>query len=793
LLFTKSHIGSQVQYSLLQYFGECEITFDNFVIKTPSGSVFRDAEPVKLEPQVCALLLLLIRHKDHIVSRDEIVAQVWTGKKASDDAIRALVKKLRIALGDNARAPKFIKTIPLKGYLFIMPVHIEFNQSAWWQSKYSIYGTSTVAIILITLLVQAQFGTFNRNESKPKRDVIVSTITQMTGLEVSTYLSKNNRLLFSHRGINDKSLQLYVKELNSPVSKRVTWDSADYVDGIFSSDASQAIVKRKNGNEESLMLFNFDATLNVVNVQTIELAKSILSQRINPISYSQDDNSLYLFGEMDTNGTLLETGLPRIDSTNTSDVWSSQAENLKNEAALNEESYTAVYEATDQNVDTQIQAFNFGLIRYNIESTESVALAFPVRKGSRVIDAKESADGEFLAVLIRDDKHADMYIQELNSKETKLVKRVPWLSNSLVWAADNSSITFSTEAGELLNLNIAKKRLYRWDQLPVNASAVVSQCGGRCFVIKEREAELINIVEQPFVFNKPAYISTNQFSLTSNDRFPRYFEQGNGIYFLSLSESALAIKRYIDGKGVESIYELPKTSDINSFVLSPNENFFAGELDGRIFLYNLEMGTLSFLTAAASKNTNPMWISEDIVLYQQAQSEGSVIYAHDVVSNKVKVQAKGLQFIKPLSKNQWLLVDEKSQAYLYESISNESDVVKSAYELPVFSPDLLDENTKFADLDSINSSGFHVLNNALFFINHHNGLYLMNRVALDTGELESRDLGLQSMLPQFDIHPDMQKMLLVETSLAQSNLLKVDGLTLTTRQINQVITETPLF
>jgi transcriptional activator of cad operon len=134
-----------------------------------------------------------------------------------------------------------------------------------------------------------------------------------------------------------------------------------------------------------------------------------------------------------------------------------------------------------------------------------------------------------------------------------------------------------------------------------------------------------------------------------------------------------------------------------------------------------------------------------------------VIYAHDVVSNKVKVQAKGLQFIKPVGKNQWLLVDEKSQGYLYKSSSSESDVRKSESELPVFSPDLLHENMKFADLDSISSSGFHVLNDGLFFISHHNGLYLMNRVALDTGELESRDLGRQSVLPQFDIHPNMQK------------------------------------
>jgi hypothetical protein len=615
----------------------------------------------------------------------------------------------------------------------------------------------------------------------------------MKGSEVSPYLSKNDRLLFSHRGINDKSLQLYVKELNSAVSKRVTWDSADYVDGIFSSDASQAVVKRRNGSEESLILFNFDASFNVVSVETIQLDKAILSQHINAISYSQDDNNLYLFGEAKTDGALIVSGLLHNDSTNTSDVSLPQSGSVEYDTALNEEPYTAYTEVTNQNVDSHAQALNFGLIRYNIESTQSVILAFPMSKGARVIDAKESTDGEFLAVLIRDEKHADIYIQGLNAKETKLVKRVPQLSNSLVWAADSSAITFSTEVGELFNLNIAKQRLYQWNELPVKANEVVSQCGEYCFVIKESEADLINIVERPFVFNKPAYISTNQFSLTSNDRFPGYFENGNGIYFLSLSESALAIKRYIDNKGIESIYDLPKTSDINSFVLSPNENFFVGELDGRIFLYNLDMGTLLFLTSAASKNTNPVWLTDDIVLYQQAKSEGSVIYAHDVVSNKVKVQAKGLQFIKPVGKNQWLLVDEKSQAYLYKSIRGGSDGLKSKFELPVFSPDLLDESTKFADLDSINSSGFRVINNALFFISHHMGLYLMNRVELDTGEIEIRDLGLQSVLPQFDIHPDMQKMLLVETSLAQSNLLKVDGLTLTTRQINQVVTETPSF
>lgn len=115
-----------MQDSLIKYFAKSEIAFDHFVIEMPSGLLLKDGQPNKLEPQILRFLLLLIKHKDQIVTRAEIVLQVWGDKKVSDDAIRALVKKLRIALGDNARAPRFIKTVPLQGYLFIMPTKLNF-------------------------------------------------------------------------------------------------------------------------------------------------------------------------------------------------------------------------------------------------------------------------------------------------------------------------------------------------------------------------------------------------------------------------------------------------------------------------------------------------------------------------------------------------------------------------------------------------------------------------------------------------------------------------------------------
>ncbi|MFT5277435.1 MAG: transcriptional activator of cad operon [Glaciecola sp.] len=742
-----------MQDSLLQYFGESDITFDQFSIKTPSGEVLKEGQVIKLEPQVLSFLLLLIRRKEHVVSREEIITEVWAGKKASDDAIRALVKKLRIALGDNARAPKFVKTVPLQGYLFIMPVELEFNQTDWWRSKYFFYGISAGIIILITLLVQAQFGSFQANPEKSLREVSISKITEMKGSEVSPYLSKNNKLLFSHRGDGDQSLQLYVKDLNSMSLKRLTWGVASFTDGIFSPDASQAIISKHENGIASLLLFNFDQAFNITGVELIELDESFDSQKVSAISYSTNGGSLYLFADALTN----------------------------------------------QDINSDISR---GLIHYNVESKNSVVLVFPLTTDSIIIDAIESDDGKLLAVLTHTDGKAEIHVQNLATKEIILSKIVPELPSSMVWAADGRSMTFATNKGNLLNLNIPKELIYLWSGLPMDVSEVVSECGEYCFVVKEQESDLLNVVERPSPFKEQIYISTRQFSLASTDRFPSYFDAGKGIFFISLSDNKLVLNRYVDGGDVEAIYELPKTNDFNTLILSPDEKVFAGELDGRIFLYNLNNGAFSFLTSASVNSKNPVWsLHGDELFYQQVTQNKSVIYAQDIVSNKIRVKAEGLIFIKPLDSTRWLLVDEKRQAYLYQNSIQATSVTEGEKQIQpilvaptgmtVFSNETLSASLKFAELDNISSNGFDVENEALFFINTSANSSFLNKLELETSTLETVELKAAAILHQLDIHPNTQKMLTVEYSLSQSNLLKVDGLILESRQVNLVITETP--
>jgi TolB-like protein/DNA-binding winged helix-turn-helix (wHTH) protein/Flp pilus assembly protein TadD len=84
----------------------------------------RGRHVLKLERIPLEILVLLVEHKDEIVTRDEIVSRVW-GKGVfldTDNSIRGAIRKLRQALKDHAECPRFIQTVTGQGYRFIAPV-----------------------------------------------------------------------------------------------------------------------------------------------------------------------------------------------------------------------------------------------------------------------------------------------------------------------------------------------------------------------------------------------------------------------------------------------------------------------------------------------------------------------------------------------------------------------------------------------------------------------------------------------------------------------------------------------
>jgi TolB-like protein len=72
-----------------------------------------------LEPQVFALLALLVENRERLVSKEEIIDKVWDGRVISDAAVASRVKSVRQVLGDTGKSQRYIRTIHGQGYRFV--------------------------------------------------------------------------------------------------------------------------------------------------------------------------------------------------------------------------------------------------------------------------------------------------------------------------------------------------------------------------------------------------------------------------------------------------------------------------------------------------------------------------------------------------------------------------------------------------------------------------------------------------------------------------------------------------
>jgi TolB-like protein len=93
--------------------------FDGFVLDSERRELRRSGKLVPLEPQLFDLLELLLRCGDRVVTREELIAEIWGGRIVSESALNSRISTIRSAIGDNGRAQRLIKTFPRKGIRFV--------------------------------------------------------------------------------------------------------------------------------------------------------------------------------------------------------------------------------------------------------------------------------------------------------------------------------------------------------------------------------------------------------------------------------------------------------------------------------------------------------------------------------------------------------------------------------------------------------------------------------------------------------------------------------------------------
>lgn len=156
--------------------------FDEYALDTERRELRRNGDLVAIEPQVFDLLVHLVRYRDRVVSKDDLLASVWGGRAISESALFNRINAARNAIGDSGGKQKLIKTLPRRGLRFVGAVREEPGSFGPGSDKILREASSKPAIAVLP---------FENLSGDPGQDYFTDGIVE----DLTTALSRNRGFL----------------------------------------------------------------------------------------------------------------------------------------------------------------------------------------------------------------------------------------------------------------------------------------------------------------------------------------------------------------------------------------------------------------------------------------------------------------------------------------------------------------------------------------------------------------------------------------------------------------------
>lgn len=202
-----------------------------WIIEPASGLIFKDNKEHRLEPKAMAVLVYLAENAGEIVTRSELEESVWQGSIVTYEALTVTINKIRAALEDDSRKPRYIETLAKRGYRLIASVNTEKTSTQITptdKQKVLIKPAFIVSVVIVIFSSVFLFYQninnkqlklpqdvpsiavipFANNNNDPVQDYFAAGITEY----LITDLSRLSNLLVTSRnsvlGFNSKTLDL---------------------------------------------------------------------------------------------------------------------------------------------------------------------------------------------------------------------------------------------------------------------------------------------------------------------------------------------------------------------------------------------------------------------------------------------------------------------------------------------------------------------------------------------------------------------------------------------------------
>lgn len=372
-----------------------------------------DDEAVDITANLLSLLLYLASQPNRIVSRDELMQQVWQGSIVSEETISRAVAHLRKLLGDSAKNPQFIRTISKQGYqllltpVFTLPVDVtpiiaseSSPETTNTKTPRSVWAIAKTLILLVVLMVVFYLG-FNGfsghsvTEQAPSTrfaQLVKSPLTSGSGWQRFPRFSADGRFIISVEHREQTSSLMIHDLLNGSAQPLFQSSKVTYSSPSFSPD----------GNE-------------IVYLESIK-----------PQKHGERQCGLYVY-TFKTQSSRKVMACGQLFRSNFS--WTADGQSVIS-SWYRPESTTA------------------GVVKINLNNGEVTDVAFPSQDNSGYLFGRLSPDNQRIALVFIDGKSNDKSLALFDLKTSQFTPIASQFTaiSQVVWGDDNQTLYFSDDS-----------------------------------------------------------------------------------------------------------------------------------------------------------------------------------------------------------------------------------------------------------------------------------------------------------------------------------------------------------
>jgi Tol biopolymer transport system component/DNA-binding winged helix-turn-helix (wHTH) protein len=196
--------------------------FDDVQVDVDNAQVFKAGRRVSMEPKAFRVLVFLLEHPGRLIEKDQLLTAIWGDAFVTENTVTRAIALLRKALGDTKGEPKYIETVPTRGYRFIAAVTQEAAESVptaagklgislvETQKRRRVrWASALIALCIAAILVSVRLL---RPKSEPAAQYKPEQVTNSTGMDLYPSFSPDGNTL-AYCSDEDGSFEIFLKQL----------------------------------------------------------------------------------------------------------------------------------------------------------------------------------------------------------------------------------------------------------------------------------------------------------------------------------------------------------------------------------------------------------------------------------------------------------------------------------------------------------------------------------------------------------------------------------------------------